>query len=84
MAVESACVCAQSFHWADADRALPELQRTTIVLRHYEGLSLKEIADIRDCAVGTIKSTLFQAVAKLREALGAEVMAPPGDRKVGS
>jgi RNA polymerase sigma-70 factor (ECF subfamily) len=48
---------------------LPPAQRITVVLRHYEGLPLKEIAEIRGCALGTIKSTLFQAFRVIQRAL---------------
>jgi RNA polymerase sigma-70 factor (ECF subfamily) len=50
--------------------ALPPKQRAIVALRHYEGLSLKEIAVVRECAVGTVKSTLHQAFRNLRRALG--------------
>lgn len=33
-------------------------RRSTFLLRHREGLSMKEIADIQDCPLGTIKSRL--------------------------
>ena len=35
---------------------LPELQRTMLVLRYYEGRTDPEIADILDISVGTVKS----------------------------
>jgi len=50
---------------------LPEGQKAVVVLRHYEGLSLKEIADVRGVALGTVKSTLHQAFRNLQRALGA-------------
>ena len=55
---------------AAAVATLPEGQRTVVTLRHYEGLSLKEIADIRGCALGTVKSTLHQAFRSIQRALG--------------
>ena len=45
---------------------LPEGQRAVVTLRHYEGLSLKEIADLRGVALGTVKSTLHQAFRSLQ------------------
>jgi RNA polymerase sigma-70 factor, ECF subfamily len=48
---------------------LPPGQRCIVALRHYEGLSMAEIAEVRGCAVGTVKSTLHQAFRKLRDAL---------------
>jgi RNA polymerase sigma-70 factor (ECF subfamily) len=55
---------------AAAVATLPEGQRTVVTLRHYEGLSLKEIAEIRGCALGTVKSTLHQAFRSIQRALG--------------
>jgi RNA polymerase sigma-70 factor (ECF subfamily) len=55
---------------AAAVAELPEGQRTVVTLRHYEGLSLKEIAEIRGCALGTVKSTLHQAFRSIQRALG--------------
>jgi RNA polymerase sigma-70 factor (ECF subfamily) len=56
----------------DAIAQLPPGQRAIVALRHYENLSLKEIADIRGCAVGTVKSTLHQAFMSLRRSLGGD------------
>ncbi|MEZ6187730.1 MAG: RNA polymerase sigma factor [Planctomycetota bacterium] len=53
---------------------LPPGQRTVVALRHYEGFSLKEIAEIRGCAVGTVKSTLHQAFRSLRNSLGPQAL----------
>jgi len=48
---------------------LPGRQRTIFILRHYEGLSLKEIAEIMNCTEGTVKTHLFRATGKLRDEL---------------
>ncbi len=45
---------------------LPQRQREIIMLRHYEDLSLQEIADVQGCALGTVKSSLHRAIASLR------------------
>jgi RNA polymerase sigma-70 factor (ECF subfamily) len=50
-------------------RILPERQRAIFVLRHYEELSLQEIAQALDMSLGTVKSSLHRAVARLRERL---------------
>lgn len=63
-----------------AIEALPPGQRAIVALRHYEGFSLKEIADIRGCALGTVKSTLHQAFRNLRNNLGHEVLEAVGAR----
>ncbi len=58
--------------------ALPPGQRAIVALRHYEGFSLKEIAEARGCALGTVKSTLHQAFRSLRRSLGDETLAAVG------
>jgi RNA polymerase sigma factor (sigma-70 family) len=50
---------------------LPERQRTIFVLRHYDERSLPEIADTLGMSLGTVKSSLHRAIARLRERLGA-------------
>ena len=45
---------------------LPRRQREIIMLRHYEDLSLQEIADVQGCALGTVKSSLHRAVSSLK------------------
>jgi RNA polymerase sigma-70 factor (ECF subfamily) len=49
--------------------ALPERQRAVFVLRHYEEMSLEEIASSLGLSLGTVKSTLHRAVHRLRERL---------------
>ena len=49
--------------------ALPERQRAVFVLRHYEDMSLEEIATSLGLSLGTVKSTLHRAVQRLRERL---------------
>ncbi|WP_082127111.1 SigE family RNA polymerase sigma factor [Allosalinactinospora lopnorensis] len=45
---------------------LPERQRAIVVLRYYEDMSEAQIADRLGVTVGTVKSTISRAVAKLR------------------
>ena len=45
---------------------LPEKQRTAFVLRHYEDLSLKEMAQALKCPLGTVKANLFHATQRLK------------------
>jgi RNA polymerase sigma-70 factor (ECF subfamily) len=47
-------------------------QRMAVVLRFYADLSLAEVADAMDCAVGTAKATIHAALAHLRVHLGSE------------
>ncbi|MDH6124149.1 SigE family RNA polymerase sigma factor [Kitasatospora sp. GP82] len=46
---------------------LPENQRTMLVLRYYEGRTDPEIADILGISVGTVKSSIWRALRRLRD-----------------
>jgi RNA polymerase sigma-70 factor, ECF subfamily len=48
---------------------LPPLQREAVILFEYEELSLAEIAEVAGADVGTVKSRLHRARARLRAAL---------------
>jgi len=48
---------------------LPLRQKEVFVMRHYEGMSLEEIAGASGCSVGTVKSHLFRAINFLRKRL---------------
>lgn len=50
-------------------RALPERQRAVVVLRHYQELSLEEIAATLGISLGTVKSSLHRALHRMRETL---------------
>lgn len=50
-------------------RALPPRQRAVVVLRYYEGLTEREIADTLRIAPGTVKSTASAALAALRRSV---------------
>jgi RNA polymerase sigma-70 factor (sigma-E family) len=68
-------------------RRLPPRMRAAIVLRYFEDLSEAEIAGLLGVSVGTVKSTLSRAVAKLRiddELLGdfGEYLTRPGDGEI--
>jgi RNA polymerase sigma-70 factor (ECF subfamily) len=48
---------------------LPAKQRAAFVLRHFEGLDTKQLAEALECAEGTAKVHLFRATERLRVAL---------------
>lgn len=50
--------------------ALPDDQRTVLALAYFEGLSSSEIAERIDTPIGTVKSRVAAALAKLRLGLG--------------
>src|SRR5204863_10081863 len=47
---------------------LPEFLRQVVMLGYYQGLKYREIADILDIPLGTVKSRLHAALARLQEA----------------
>lgn len=57
--------------WA-ACRALPEAQRTAVVLRYYEQLEYDEIAALTGVAEGTVRSRVSRGLAVLRAGFGAD------------
>ena len=48
-------------------RSLTARQRAVLVLRVFDDLTEAQVAYVLGCAVGTVKSTMAQAVARLRE-----------------
>ena len=48
---------------------LPERQREAVVLRFFEELSVEETATAMNCAQGTVKATVHQALRALRKRL---------------
>lgn len=73
--------------------ALPEEQRTAIVLKEYHGLTFQEIADLLDCPLSTVKTRMYQGLTVLRKELaragvqsiyddGGAARTAPGDRRL--
>ncbi|MER7540587.1 SigE family RNA polymerase sigma factor [Streptomyces sp. NPDC097704] len=53
-------------------RRLPPRQRTVVVLRYFEQLSIQETAHVMGCRPGTVKSQAAKALATLRAELAVE------------
>jgi len=49
---------------------LSETERSALMLRHFEGHSIKEIATILDLSTNACKQAVFRAVKKMRIELG--------------
>jgi RNA polymerase sigma-70 factor (ECF subfamily) len=54
---------------------LPEIYRSVLVLRHYEGLKLREIAEVLEIPEGTVNSRMAEAISLLAKLL-EETMGP--------
>jgi RNA polymerase sigma-70 factor (sigma-E family) len=72
---------------------LPRQMRAAVMLRYYEDMTEPEVAAVLGVTVGTVKSTVARAVAKLREddalrqnivAHGDPVLRSPGIPRQGS
>jgi RNA polymerase sigma-70 factor (ECF subfamily) len=64
---EGAAVSVELSHKiGQAVKSLPERQRAVFVLRHYDEMSLPEIAESLGMNIGTVKSTLHRALGRLR------------------
>ena len=50
---------------------LPDRQREAVLLRYFEDLSVQDTAIAMNCAPGTVKATLHQALRSLRQSLSA-------------
>ena len=49
--------------------SLPAGQRVTFVLAYYQGLNYREVAEVMDCSVGTVKTQMYRALRTLAERL---------------
>jgi RNA polymerase sigma factor (sigma-70 family) len=61
-------------HLASAIAGLPDRYRSAVVLRHVQGLSYAEAAQILDQPVGTTKSDVHRGLRLLRAALEPELL----------
>ena len=60
----------------EAMALLPEEQRTAIVLKEYHGMTFKEIADLQDCPLSTVKTRLYQGLSGVRRHLEKDGRTP--------
>jgi len=56
---------------------LGERQRLVFVMKHYNGLDYREIAEVLDISTGTVKSLHFKAVRNLRALLSPQLGMKP-------
>jgi RNA polymerase sigma-70 factor, ECF subfamily len=66
---------------AIVQRAMAKLsdeQRTTIILKEYQGLTFQEIADLQGCPLSTVKTRLYQGLTVLRRELDRQGVPVPG------
>jgi RNA polymerase sigma factor (sigma-70 family) len=66
-------VVVQRASLGEAIDQLPERQRLAIVLRYGLDLSLDDVAAAMGCAVGTVKSTVHAALARLHVVLDESI-----------
>jgi RNA polymerase sigma-70 factor (ECF subfamily) len=69
----------------DLDRALARLepqQRLCVVLSYHEGLSHREIADLTDMPLGTVKTHIRNGAERLRQSL--EAYSAPGGQEAAT
>lgn len=52
-----------------AINSLPEKERKAVMLREYQGLEYREIAEVLGCPIGSVKVLIFRARQRLRERL---------------
>ena len=57
--------------------SLPEEQRIAIVLKEYHGLTFREIAELVDCPLSTVKTRLYQGLSVLRRQLERKGLRAP-------
>lgn len=56
----------------EAVQQLPERQRAAVVLRFFQGLSVRDAAQVMDCREVSVRSNVFRGLQKLGALLGAQ------------
>ena len=49
--------------------SLPAKQRVTLVLAYYQQLTYKEVAEVLNCSIGTVKTQMYRALKSLAQRL---------------
>ncbi|MCC5876802.1 MAG: sigma-70 family RNA polymerase sigma factor [Candidatus Sumerlaeia bacterium] len=62
-------------------KELPERQMLAFSLRHFQGMTLKEVAEVMECSVGAVKAHLHIATAKIRIQLVEDGILAPRTRE---
>jgi len=68
----------------EALEALTPAERTAVVMRHWEGCRIEEIAAVLNSNSNATKNTVFRAVGKLRKALEPFTSSGEAARSVGN
>ena len=55
-------------------RNLPDPGRTVVILHYYEDLTLKQIAEITDVNLNTVKYRLYSSLERLKKRLKEEAL----------
>ena len=63
---------------------LTPAERTAVVMRHWQGCAIEEIAAVLKSNSNATKNTVFRAVSKLRKALEPFAMGRPAARAIGT
>ena len=61
--------------------AIPPEQREVVVMKEFQGLRFREIAEILDCPESTVKSRMYYGLVNLRSVLADTEKAPAGGRR---
>jgi RNA polymerase sigma-70 factor (ECF subfamily) len=56
-------------HVERALHELPTLQRSVVLLRHFQGLSTRQVSTILSCSEGTVKTHLHRGLRKMKDRL---------------
>ncbi|MEU0674594.1 SigE family RNA polymerase sigma factor [Streptomyces sp. NPDC006172] len=70
---DASALVAERSRLEDALAQLPPKQRAVVVLRYYQDLSEKQVAQVLGCPVGTARSHASRGVARLRRILAEAV-----------